>query len=500
MSGDKICPQCNRGELGFSGDGTAVVCELCGYRRVTAWSPPSLADLKELATYGGIQVSTDDVRERGNYILLAEAMDAIKAGKWLDGYVHLSQLLRRRTDSRTKAEAWFGLSQLVTEEASQRYCLEQALALEPTLAKGRQALAVLDGRLQAADIINPDQLQRPTNPEPLPVRAEQFFCPRCDSRMNYSADGRRLLCEFCHYQELLEPDAEADDGTAVEAQFGQGEFEQEFSTALATARGHLQPTQIRTFSCNRCAVEFILSPHSISLTCPYCNSVYVTEAAESTDLVPPHALVPFLLSADDALQRLRRWFRQEKIERPRLLPLVGLYLPAWTFDIGGEIRWNALAQQGNMWVPISGNRLPYYDDVLVLADKTLPAKWRPQLQTVDPAQLVAYDAAYLADWPAERYQISLADASIQARKRVLADIRQKQEQLLSAETVRELRINSAGLVIESFKQILLPIWMSHYRVEEGEYELLVRGDTGQLLGERPSRGVGKLLSWLFDKK
>lgn len=128
----------------------------------------------------------------------------------------------------------------------------------------------------ADEIVDPDQLEREVRDEPVEADVEQFTCPRCAGHMNYAADGRALICEFCMYRQ----DVGADGRPQAEGRFGQGAFEQEFTLAMATTQGHLQPMQVRSFFCHRCAVEFILAPETISLTCPYCDAVYVTETAE----------------------------------------------------------------------------------------------------------------------------------------------------------------------------------------------------------------------------
>jgi hypothetical protein len=243
----------------------------------------------------------------------------------------------------------------------------------------------------------------------------------------------------------------------------------------------------------------VLAPETISLTCPYCDAVYVTDTAESHELVPPHALIPFSVSLDEARMALRLWFKQHRIERPRVAALTGIYLPVWTFDIGGEIKWNGLVKRGEDWVPKSGNDLPYYNDVLVAADKKLSETISKAFAQFDLRTLVAYDGRYLADWPAERYQIPLADASLNARKQVIKDIRHHSSRLTRGEIVRDLRISTSALVVESFKHILLPMWLTHYQVENTMYDVALNGQKGTVHGDRPQGGIGKLFSRLLGQ-
>jgi hypothetical protein len=184
------------------------------------------------------------------------------------------------------------------------------------------------------------------------------------------------------------------------------------------------------------------------------------------------------------------------VERPRVSPIVGVYVPVWTFDVGGELRWHGRVRRGDDWVRVSGAKQLLLDDVLVPATGKLPTALRAILHSYAPEGMVAYDARYLADWPAERYQLTLAEASLQARKQVLHDFRKRPYEVTGGEMVTDLAFNSSGMMVESFKLVLLPVWMMHYKVDAEVYDVLVNGQNGRVLGQYPQTAVGKLVSWL----
>ncbi|MCP4357560.1 MAG: hypothetical protein GY796_06045 [Chloroflexi bacterium] len=489
------CLACGKGKLFFGADGRSRECERCGHRVTITQKQRSAKELLELATFRSAMRRKEENRfaVAGIRILLAQGIGAIKVGDREEAYHALSRVLQSEASDEELARAWLWLSQVFEEQADKRLCLEQVLALNPVHGAARRGLAVLDGRLDPNAIINPDQLNQTSDAPPVEAKKEQFTCPRCAGRMNYTPDGRALLCEFCHHRQALD---EADQ-PQTEAQFGEGKFEQEFTVAMATAKGHLKPVQMRVFQCNSCAVEFMLTPETISVTCPYCDSVYVTETAETQDIMPPHALIPFAITLDDTKLALRRWFKKHKIERPRLLPIVGIYLPVWTFDIGGELRWHGLVKRGDDWTPTSGSHLVFYDDLFVPANKKLPPSLTKGFSEFDFAAVVAYDPRFLADWPAERYQVSMSDASLLGRKKVVKELRRKSTRYTRGEYVRNLRLNSSGIVVESYKHILLPMWVTHYKIEGEIYDVAINGQNGQIHGDRPQSGLGKLFSRLL---
>jgi hypothetical protein len=187
------------------------------------------------------------------------------------------------------------------------------------------------------------------------------------------------------------------------------------------------------------------------------------------------------------------------VERPSLSPIVGIYLPLWTFDVGGEIRWGGQMKKGDNWVPISGNHLAFSNDVRVPASKKLSGELAQAFAGFDLDGLQAYDSRFLADWPAERHTIPLADASLQARKQTLNELRRNPHKL-TMEDLHNLKLGSLGLIVESFKLALLPVWLAHYQVDGATYDVLVNGQTGVVVGKRPSRGVRGFFAKLFGSR
>src|SRR5512145_2756220 len=92
-------------------------------------------------------------------IIDAKAGNREAARRYFDRAVYMSN------DHDVLAEAWFWMSQVVDEAGEKRKALENCLAHDLRHARARRALAVLDGKLKADDIINPDHL--PSAPDGL---------------------------------------------------------------------------------------------------------------------------------------------------------------------------------------------------------------------------------------------------------------------------------------------------------------------------------------------
>jgi hypothetical protein len=134
----------------------------------------------------------------------------------------------------------------------------------------------------------------------------------------------------------------------------------------------------------------------------------------------------------------------------------------------------------------------------VPASRKLSGPFVRLLPTYELAALQPYDPRYLADWPAELYDIPLADASLDARSQGYAILKREMAERLSP--VKVLTTASAGLVIDGFRLALLPVWVSEV-MANGEMRLvLLNGQTGDVCGDIESRPAhsSSILSWLSD--
>jgi DNA-directed RNA polymerase subunit RPC12/RpoP len=272
---------------------------------------------------------------------------------------------------------------------------------------------------------------------------------------------------------------------------------------MATARGHSRPVLQQVFACQGCGATFILPPQQLTLTCPYCESAYVVKESQARELVVPEGVIPFAVSEKSAQQALRDWLQKLQLAVPvQVADGRGLYLPAWTFDLGGQVNWRCMIKVGrdpltrkDKWEPRVDLELVYYNDMLIPASQRLPEACRAELAGYNLAGLVPYAESYLADWPAETYQVTVGDASLEARKQAYQKEQEKVRHKLYGDQVRDLSFSSLGILVESFKLVLLPAWLTHFTFEQKRYDVIVNGQTGRVSGSRPT---GKIRG-LFDK-
>lgn len=439
--------------------------------------------------------------------MLVRGVAAAKTGQVRDkdeARYYLNRVLSSgEAASDQKATAWLWLSQIEDDPKKKRDCLENVIAWEPANALARRGLAILDGRLKAEDIIDPNRPIEPLEPDATPETASvrRYACPKCGGRMSYSADKRSLLCDYCgnrlyEYQALQQ-------GALITGQ--------DFTTALATAKGHRWELPVeRTLKCESCGATFALPPGQVSGKCLFCGSAHVI-TTNTGDLIEPEGILPFQFDMDDAGQHIRSWLDNLKFrpgdldDRAAILRPRKAFLPFWAFNLGGTLNWRALVAEnrGNNnteWVPRDGIYLVYHQDLCVPATRAIPKDLVDDLTEYDTKALVPFAAELLSDASAEIYQVTLADASLVVRQQALrigqAHI---QHHDLAGENYRDLAMNTGGLIIESYRLVLLPVWITTYRYKNESFPVAVNGQTGQVAGRVPRSGWQKALAGFFGQ-
>src|SRR5262249_41627824 len=129
-----------------------------------------------------------------------------------------------------------------------------------------------------------------------------------------------------------------------------------------------------------------------------------------------------------------------------------------------------------------------FDDELVAASVGVdPAKLRA-IEPFPTENLAPYDTGYVAGWVVERYQIDLVAAAQRSR-----DAMEKKADSMCAsqgpgDTSRNLNVD-ADFSGQTFKHILLPIWLLSYSYGARKFQVVINGYTGEIAGDYPKSWV-----------
>ena len=328
----------------------------------------------------------------------------------------------------------------------------------------------------------------------------RFPCDQCGADLRFDPVADQLVCDFCgHSQSIeghgedVEPIQELDFQRALKAELPAGDFE-----------------DIRTVKCTNCGAEFEFDRDVHADECPFCATPVVTDTGIQRH-IKPKAVLPFSLSEREARSAMVSWLGQLWFAPSGLMEyarkgrkMQGIYVPYWTFD--ADTRSSYRGQRGTVyyvtrtvrrngrtetrrvqkvrWRSVSGRVARWFDDVLVLASRSLPKKFTDALEPWDLAELEPYQPEYLAGFRAEGYTVNLEDGYSEARQKMDRVIRRDVRFDIGGDRQRisEIRTQVSDV---TFKHVMLPVWLAAYKYRGRTYRFVVNGRSGRVQGERP---------------
>lgn len=339
-----------------------------------------------------------------------------------------------------------------------------------------------------------------------PAQEYHWPCAQCGADLRYAPGQTQLTCEHCGHVQTIAPTAPRDTARAL----GELDLQRGLRDDLPDAA----TAEVRSSSCPSCGalIEFHGSSHATE--CPFCASPVAIDTGAQRR-IKPQALIPFALTEKQAHDALTGWLGRLWFAPSRLLEytrkgraMTGIYVPYWTFDaatrsrytgqrgehyyetrtvsvvVNGKRETRQEQVQKTRWYPASGQVARDFDDVVVIASTSLPQRLAGGLDPWDLTRLTAYSPDYLAGFQAEGYTVTLADGHQTARARMAqvidADVRRD-----IGGDVQQVDHVASDFRDETFKHVLLPVWMAAYKYGGKSYRFLVNGQTGEVQGERP---------------
>lgn len=343
---------------------------------------------------------------------------------------------------------------------------------------------------------------------------KDIVCKGCSGKLQFAPGTNHLKCPYCG----MENDIEVSTEIVEELDFEK--FLNEFAEQSAVH-------EVATIKCQACGAQTTFNPNVVSDACPFCGSPQVIKNATSTHSITPKAILPFAIDQNKAFEEYRTWIKKlwfapnelKKYARQQE-KLTGLYIPYWTYDsntgtdYSGERGINyqvtesyTTTENGKLvsktrsvthtrWSNVSGHVDNLFDDVLVVASKSLPKEYVEKLEPWELENLVPFNESYLSGFKTESYQVDLKEG--------LDEAKIKMNEVISSTVCKDIggdhqRIHSLNTVYKNitFKHILLPVWISAYLYKGKVYRFLINGRTGEVQGERPYSWIKITLTVLF---
>ncbi len=329
---------------------------------------------------------------------------------------------------------------------------------------------------------------------------KQFPCKQCGAMLQFEPGTRALKCQYC--------------GTLNEIAASEAAIEElDYARQLLELQTTQPKLDAAVIHCDGCGSESTLPDGQASGACPFCGRAVVATSITRT-VIKPRSLLPFAIRSDRAKASFNQWlgglwFAPSQLKKHADAGgLKGVYLPAWTYDcntqsdyagqrgehyyetqsfntiVNGKSVRQTRQVRKTRWYSAAGQVANHFDDVLVLADRSLPDDLRNKLSGWDLPQLVPYQDDFLSGFIAETYQVQLNEGFEIARQIMEQTIRATVRSDIGGDEQRIHSLQTRHYDI-TFKHVLLPVWISAYRFKGQTYRFVINGRTGSVFGQRP---------------
>jgi len=338
-------------------------------------------------------------------------------------------------------------------------------------------------------------------PDDAPDRPEHRFpCSTCGAQMQFAPGGDHLICPNCGNTEPIDTRT----GRAAATR------ELDFVRHLRDAADAADIEETRTVTCPNCGATTELLGADEAGRCPFCDTPVVVDAGTDRH-IRPAAVLPFAIDEGAARAAMTDWLGalwfapnglQDYARKGRRMN--GVYVPYWTYDAATASRYTGqrgthyyvtrtvtrngkrqqVRERRTRWRAVSGRVARAFDDVLVLASRSLPKSYTDALEPWDLGALEPYRPEFLAGFRAETYRVGLEDGFAEARDIMDGIIRGDVRHDIGGD---EQRIGAVDTDVSdvTFKHVLLPVWLAAYKYRGRTFRFVVNARTGEVQGERP---------------
>ncbi|WP_111708599.1 DNA helicase PriA [Lutibacter citreus] len=327
-------------------------------------------------------------------------------------------------------------------------------------------------------------------------------CSQCGAELLYKPGSTVVHCDYC--------------GNDEEIIVNENGFEElELKPYLEEMGSLSHSEEILMLRCNSCGANQHIQDNYKSLNCVYCTMPLIRDDAKLESWILPGAIVPFQLEVEKSHSIFSNWvkglwFAPNNLKKAALdlENTKGLYLPYWTFDAqlnaqyegergdyyyvtvsyttnekGKTVR-KTRQERRTRWTYASGTINGFVDDTLIKASNqkknTIPAK----ISNWNLKELKPFNSNFLSGFITEKYTIPLKDGYFTATKEAKQIAKRWACRDIGGDTQRVSNLDMK-LSEETFKHILLPIYISSYKYKGKIYQFYINGQTGSYTGSRP---------------
>ena len=352
-----------------------------------------------------------------------------------------------------------------------------------------------------------------------------YKCPECGGPLEWNAGVQKMKCPYCDSEftvEALEAiiGTKEEDKAEEEAAAAKEEAAQASGSQTSASEGvesnfdsvswednheyfsESETAGMKIYGCDSCGAQIIAPETQGSMTCPYCNNNVVMVGQFAGDLKPDY-IIPFKLDKEAAKAALKRHVSSRKFvpkifsEKNHIDEIKAIYVPYWLFSASADVNatFNATKiktrRRGRTeytdtehYVLERGGTMDF-EHVPADASRNIADDLMESIEPFDFKDAVPFNAAYLAGFLADRYDVTMDECKQTAFSRMENSARTAFKGLNGGySSVSPIRYHI------DFKKgttdyALYPVWILNTSWNGGKYLFAMNGQTGKFVGDLP---------------
>lgn len=326
-----------------------------------------------------------------------------------------------------------------------------------------------------------------------------YTCPCCGGSLKFDSKSQHVKCEFCD-TEFNVTDLQAYDDSLKNTPEEKTDWEIENNGEFTEDEGY------NIYTCKTCGGEVMCDENTTSTTCPYCGNPVLFTGRLSNGLKPNY-VIPFKLTSEDARNNLNNYFKGKLLlpgdfkKLNQVKEITSLYVPYWVFDakVDGAVTFKATRVKHERRGDYEYTHTSYYrivrngkvdfEHIPVDASRKMDDKMMESIEPFDFNDAKPFSQAYLAGYPADKYDVSKEENFERANTRIKqGTVEAFLETVNGYDTVApqdcavQYRDSKASYC-------LYPVWTLNSEYKGDMFKFAMNAQTGKLVGNLPMSGL-----------
>jgi len=339
------------------------------------------------------------------------------------------------------------------------------------------------------------------------MQIDGYKCPNCGGTVKFDSSSQAMKCPFCdtefelaaleeHQKEISAP---AQDDYNWGTQDSCGSWGGEDMDCLSSG------------SCPSCGAELFGNENTVAAVCPCCGNAQIIVKRLTGGLKPDY-VIPFKLEKKAAVEAINNFCKGKRLlpdcflKNNHIQDTQGLYAPFWLFDANAHGHVNYKATKVRVWRKGDYNykEISHYsvlrdgnldfEKIPVDASEKMDSAYMDAMEPFNYKEMKDFHNSFLAGYAAEKYDVDADKSKPRAERRIKTTLEKEFKKSVNGYATVTQVSSSVNAKNGRVSYGLFPVWVLNTKYRQENYQFMMNGQTGQLVGKLP---VDKAKTWKY---